>query len=218
MSSSRLRGKTLKMINGTPLLEMCTNRVKMANKVTKIVVATSRHKSDDAILNYCRKKKIFCFRGSLNNVYQRYCDVIKATKSKAFVRICADSPFIDPFLLDKFITIFKNSNVDLVTNIFPRSFPKGQSIEIFKSKIFLGEKQKIIRREDREHVTPYFYENYAKFKIKNISYNKNLSKINLCVDYKKDLFVANSIARRIDILKKKKKTDLSQIVKIAKNL
>ncbi len=218
MSSKRFKGKVLKKINDNTILDIITKRIQMSQKVKKIIIATSKKKSDDKISNFCKKNKILCFRGSLNNVYQRYCDVVKKIRSKAFVRICADSPFIDPFLIDKLLKIFEKGKYDIVTNILERTYPKGQSIEIFKTKVFLGQQKKIKKMNDKEHVTTFFYRNRRKFKIKNVEMRRNYSKINFCVDYKKDLKFVSAVSKKLNILKKNKNSDLMNLIKVAKTI
>jgi spore coat polysaccharide biosynthesis protein SpsF (cytidylyltransferase family) len=119
-------------------------------------------------------------------------------KTESFMRICGDSPLIDHNLIDKAISKFDVKKYDILTNIFPRSYPKGQSIEIINSKIF----QKIIllfkNNNNKEHVKTYFYENFKKFKIYKLKNDINQSNINLSIDtiedfnrMKKLLFYSN---------------------------
>ena len=78
-------------------------------------------------------KKIKFYRGPLNNVAKRFYEILKKDV-RSFLRICGDSPLIDYKLIDKAITKFNWKKHDLLTNIFPRSYPKGQSIEIINSR------------------------------------------------------------------------------------
>ena len=56
-SSKRLYGKVLKKISGTTILERVYNQVKKSKKIKKIIIATSEHKLDKKIINFCKKKK-----------------------------------------------------------------------------------------------------------------------------------------------------------------
>jgi spore coat polysaccharide biosynthesis protein SpsF len=90
------------------------------------------------------------------------------------LRISGDSPLIDFRLINKSINIFKkNKRFDLITNVFPRTFPSGQSVEIIKTSA-LGKNLKFFSKLDKEHVTRYFYRNSPKFKIKNFANKKKL--------------------------------------------
>ena len=146
-SSKRLRGKVLKKINKKFLLERVINRVSQSNTINRIIIVTSTKKGDDKIVKFCKKKNVEFFRGSLNNVYKRFFDLLKSIKAKSFIRICADSPFIDPYLIDKCINFYKKKKYDIVTNVSPRSFPKGQSIEIFNTDIFMKYASKIRKKK-----------------------------------------------------------------------
>jgi len=198
MSSRRLSGKVLKKINKKTLLQRVFDSVNNCKNVSKIIVATSTNLQDKKIVNFCKRKKIDYFRGDLNNVMKRFLQVLKKNNSKYFVRICADSPFIDSQILSQFIKITKNQNFDIITNLLPRSFPKGQSIEIFKTSTFKKNYPKIKAKHDLEHVAPFFYRNKNKFKIKNVLYKKNLSNFNLSVDTYEDIKFARKISKIID--------------------
>ena len=107
---------------------------------------------------------------------------------KFFVRISGDSPLIDYRILNKAIKIFESSKnkYDLVTNVFPRTFPQGQSVEIIKT-LMIKKNIKKFNKLDKEHVTKFFYDNSNKFHIKNFIHMGNNKKIKLSIDTKKDL-------------------------------
>jgi len=201
VSSKRLPGKVLKKLNNLTILERVINQVKGSFSKKNIIVATSLDKKDIAICKICRKNKIKYYRGDLNNVAKRYFEVLKKTKKDSFLRVCADSPFIDPVLINKCKKIFYKKNPDFLTNVLPRSFPKGQSIEIFNSDFYISNFYKIKKKKDTEHVTTYFYFNKKKYNFINLKNNYDLSKKNMCIDYPKDLIKAERI---IDKSKKNK--------------
>ena len=184
-NSKRLKNKILKLIFGKPMIWHVIQRIKKAKKVKKIIVATSSNKTDDKLVEYLIKNNFNYYRGSLNNVAER---MNKASnKAKHFLRISGDSPLIDSRIIDKAISIYqKKRNYDLITNIFPRTYPKGQSVEIIKSSI-LKKYIKFMNKYELEHVTKYFYKNNKKFKIKNFKSKKLKNKIQLSVDNIKDL-------------------------------
>ena len=204
MSSKRLPGKVLMKIQGKTLIERVIERVSKSKYVTKMIIATSKHNTDLPLRKLCFKKKIEYHSGSLNNVAHRICEILKKLNAKSFLRICADSPFIDPGLIDKCIIKFNNSNCDIVTNVLPRTFPKGQSVEIVKSSIFMKNLPKMKKKSKLEHVLNFFYENKNDFKINNIKNNKNYSKFNVSVDTAYDIKKARNIYKKITRLKNKK--------------
>lgn len=201
-SSKRFPNKVVKKIGDITLLEQVINQVNRAFKTKKIIVATSKNKSDIKICKICKKKGIIYYRGDLKNVSKRYYDVLKKFRSKSFIRICADSPFINPILIKKCIKIFNKKKLDFLTNLLPRSFPKGQSIEIFKSKIYLTGFKNITNTSDKENVTTYFYKNKKQYRYINIKNNLNLSKISMCIDFPKDLIKANKAVNKVRDYKK----------------
>ena len=185
MSSQRLRGKMLLKLYGESLISRVIRQVSYSKQINEIIIATSINKSDDPIANFCKKNKIKYFRGNLKNVASRFFKIIKKYKPKAFVRISGDSPLIDPLLIDKLVKKFKKKKYDIVTNICPRSFPKGQSVEVIKSSIY-SKFYKKFKKSHTEHVTNFFYENKKEFNIFSEIAKKNLSKIRLCIDTQKD--------------------------------
>jgi spore coat polysaccharide biosynthesis protein SpsF (cytidylyltransferase family) len=194
-SSKRLPGKVLKKILGTTVLERVINQVKKSKKINKIIIATSKHKNDKKIINFCKRNKINCILGPLNNVFKRFYSIIIQEHCKSFVRISADSPLLDYSLIDKAVTLFNKNRYDIITNVFPRTFPKGFSVEVINSKIILNSLLKIKKKRHQEHLTSFFYDNYKKFKIKNF-YNKiNYSNINLSIDNLSDFIRVKNIIK-----------------------
>ena len=185
MSSRRLPHKVLKKINNKSMLDLLIDRILLVFKKKNVIIATSRNKEDTKIKNYCSKRKIKCYRGSLNNVAKRFFNILSKSNHKYFLRISADSPFIDTKILKKMIKFSNSKDYDVITNIMIRSFPKGQSVEILKTKVFV-KYYNLFNTYEREHVTPFFYKNKTKFKIYNFKSKNNLSNINMSVDTKKD--------------------------------
>lgn len=198
-NSKRLNKKILRKINNVPMFLVIINSLKKSKYIKKIILTTSVYKSDNTLISICKKKKINYFRGDLEDVSKRIKDLLLKLRIKEnyFVRISADSPLIDFNLIDKFIKITHKKKPDITTNTFKRSFPKGQSIEIIKSSVFLNNQKKFKRKADKEHVTQYFYRNFKKFKILNIKNKNNYSHLNMCVDTKFDLKKIRYIYKKI---------------------
>ncbi len=174
-NSKRFDKKVLKMIYGLPLIIHVVNNVKKSKSVKDIIVATSNNSSDDNLIKLLKNFKIKFFRGELENVVLRFVRLAMKIKCKYFIRISGDSPLIDNKIIEYAIKIHKkNKNFDIITNVFPRTFPKGQSVEIIKVQILKDYINKM-SKSDLEHVTRYFYKNSSKFKIKNFK-SKNKKK------------------------------------------
>ena len=161
-SSKRFPNKIFKKLGKLAIIERVYLNLKKSKKISKIIFATSTNRKDDAIELFCKGKKINFVRGSMDNVSSRFLLAIKKYDVNSFVRISCDSPLIDHRIIDKAILIFNKKKVDLVTNIFPRTFPRGQSVEVLRSNIL---EKSIINFDklQREHVTKYFYDNFKKF-------------------------------------------------------
>jgi|TARA_Y200000002_G_C22654431_1_gene652824 spore coat polysaccharide biosynthesis protein SpsF (cytidylyltransferase family) len=186
-SSRRFKSKVLYLIYGIPLIQHVINRIRQSKKISNLIVSSSLERSDDNLIHYLKNKKIKFFRGNLENVAMRLHDTAKKNKAKYFVRISGDSPMIDPKLIDKAIKISqKQKGYDIITNTFPRTFPKGQSVEVIKTSILKKYSEKFSEL-DREHVTKYFYDNSRNFRIKNFTFNGKNKIMKLSIDTKKDL-------------------------------
>jgi len=198
MSSERLPGKTLRVVNNKPMLKYLLERLNHCENDIEIVVATSIDYSDNQISDFCSKHNILCYRGSLLNVAERFNNILKTYDFKMFIRINGDSPLLDQRLVDEGINIFQKGNYDIVTNVFPRTFPKGQSIEILDAKTFMDAFKKMNEEDDLEHVTKYMYRNECDYKIHNFESEKMLRDIQLSVDTVEDMLKFKQIIKSMN--------------------
>ena len=194
-NSKRFKNKVLHLIYGLPLIAHVINRVIKSKEITKLVVSSSMKKGDDNLISYLKTNNIEVFRGHLNNVAKRLYKTAEKYNSKFFIRINGDSPLIDYKLINKAIKISKKYNkYDIITNVYPRTFPQGQSVEIIKASI-LKKNLKNFSKLDKEHVTKYFYDNSNKFLIKNFLFNGKKNNFKQSIDTKQDL---KDILRRLN--------------------
>ncbi len=190
MSSSRFPEKVLSPLCGTPMLLWTINYCRKIN--LPLFVLTSTDYSDDQLVGVLEKNDVNYHRGSLENVISRYLSFMREHQVKKVVRISGDSPLISPDVISKVIAQDQEyADADLTTNIFPRSFPKGQSVEVIPRKSLELVIDRNLSESDIEHVTPYFYANSKEFKINNLDNDEDLSFINLSVDTKEDLLRVN---------------------------
>ena len=193
MSSQRLPGKVLHDLHGRVLLGRVVDRIRKAQKVSKLIVATSDHQSDQSIVDFCVNEKITCVRGSLDNVADRIRKIAEQEQAKAFVRVSGDSPLLDPALVDQAIGYFEIGPCDLVTNVLTRTFPKGQSVEVILSETFSRSCESLVTKSQREHVTTFFYENPQQYRIVSFSSGMELGHVNLSVDTPEDFVKVESV-------------------------
>ena len=131
MGSCRLPGKSLAEIEEHPMLWHVIERVKRACLVDRVVVATSTAPADDAIEAMCNENGVPCYRGSEDDVLDRYYMAARAEKAAQVVRITADCPLIDPEVIDRVVRRFQRGDVDYASNSMVRSYPDGLDTEVF---------------------------------------------------------------------------------------
>ena len=171
MTSSRLPGKVLMPILNKPVLELLIERVKKANYITDIIVATTTNKDDDPVEELCKKLGIQVFRGSEPDVLGRVHDAHFFINSDIVVELTGDNPLIDPALIDLCVLKFLYSNVDYISTALEPFFPYGQAIQVFPFSILKDLNKNALTKLDREHVTPSIYNNPAKYKVLSITGN-----------------------------------------------
>lgn len=196
MASTRLPGKVLKIVKRKPLLEHLIDRLRFSKHIDKIVIATSVSKKDDAIEKLGKKLGVECFRGSENDVLDRYYQAAVEYDADVIVRITADCPVIDPVIVDKMINSYKKrlSEYDYFSNVFPkRTYPRGLDVEMFTFDALKEAWKNAVKKPDREHVTPYIYMHPEKFRIFNYKDKRDFSMYRWTVDTSEDLKLIREI-------------------------
>jgi spore coat polysaccharide biosynthesis protein SpsF len=203
LSSSRLPGKVLIDLYGKPMLVQLVNRVKRSQLIDKVVVATSIESFDDAIYQTCIMNGIDCFRGSHNDVLDRYYYCAELYSADKIVRITADCPLTCPEEIDRIITELQKiesewgTRYDYINNadLALSNTPDGLDVEL----ITFGALDKCWRESnEREHTTKYIWENKDQFFIlkRPIQYPE-LYNANLSVDTKEDYYRIEKIFRTL---------------------
>tara|TARA_B110000467_G_C18057471_1_gene334439 strand:- start:41 stop:670 length:630 start_codon:yes stop_codon:yes gene_type:complete len=151
-----------------------------------IIVATSSDKNDDDIEKIAKTCNVECFRGSKNDVLDRFYNAAKKYSLKYIFRITGDCPLIDPKQSIKVLEEIKSNNFDYV-KLDDNSYPDGLDTEIFTFNALEKAWNNAKLKSEREHVTPFMYDPQNNFKIKKIPYEKNYSNLRWTVDYEDDL-------------------------------
>ena len=189
MSSKRFPGKVLAPLRGKPLIAHVIAQVARVIPPERMTVATSSEPSDDPLACYVKESGISLYRGPLEDVFKRFQLCLKEYPCSWFFRICADSPLLDSTLFQTMMTYGDRSDIDLVTNVYPRTFPKGHSLEMVYSATFAGIDPTTLTAEEKEHMTKVYYHHPQEFRILNIeSTDPASSKTNLSIDTPEDLF------------------------------
>jgi len=122
----------------------------------RLILATSNETEDDAVAKFASDTNRKVYRGSLGNVWSRFQEVVLSTEAEWVVRICADSPLLPSSLIRSMVNLV-GPEIELVTNVHPRTFPHGHSVEILHRKLFIEKEFFPQNDSDREHVTPHLY-------------------------------------------------------------
>lgn len=165
MGSSRLPGKVLKQVNGKSLLLHQVDRLKKCQKIHQIVIATTIKPEDDQIVKLCENNDIDFFRGSEDDVLERYYETRKNFGGEVIVRLTSDCPLIDPNVVDGTIQFFLDNTFDYVSNTIERTFPRGLDTEVFSKEVLEVAFNNATLVRDREHVTAYVYSHPEKFNV-----------------------------------------------------
>lgn len=198
LNSTRLPGKVLKPLMNQPMLFYTLSRLKKCKSPLQIVVATTYHAHDDPIVDFCKSMDIPTFRGSEENVLERFYQTSLKYPADGYIRITADCPLVDFKLLDKMLEHFiQNSEIDYLSNTLKRSYPKGLDLEIFKAKVLKQAYQQATYSYDKEHVTPYIYNHPEKFNLENFLDNDNFSQINLSIDTMDDFIFVQELIEKL---------------------
>lgn len=202
-NSSRFPYKVLSNLNGAPLITRIIERVKRVKKISSIIIATTKRKDDDILVEIAKSNKVEVFRGSEHDLVDRYYQAIKGRNAKNVLRLPADNPIPEPSEYDRIINYHLNSDNDFSSNIcnfMGNGYPDGIGVEIFTTKslkkIWKNEK----RKKFREHIALNFYDykknkknKKFKFKIGTIKCQKKISRPKLVLDvnyYKDYVFIS----------------------------
>ncbi|CUI16639.1 Acylneuraminate cytidylyltransferase [Candidatus Protochlamydia naegleriophila] len=199
MGSTRLPGKILQPVFGKPLLKYIVERLREVKNADEIVVLTTTEASDDIVEDFCQKEGVACFRGSENDVLERYYQAALQRRPDAIVRVTADCPLIDPEIVDAVIDAFKRESpaIDYISNSLKRTYPRGLDVEIFSFEALKKAYQLAIKPEEREHVTVYLYRHPELFKLKNMAHHPSLSQYRWTVDTQEDFTLIRLILEHL---------------------
>lgn len=191
MGSSRLPGKVLLPLAGKPLLLRLYERVSFAKNAGEIIVATTEDKNDNQLLEICEQNDIKVFRGSAFDLLDRHYQAAKKSNADAVVKIPSDCPLIDPEIIDKVILYYINNKeiFDFVSNLHPPSYPDGNDVEMISFEALETAWKEAKKDFEREHTTPYIWENPEKFRIGNVLWETGLNYSmthRFTIDYKED--------------------------------
>lgn len=165
MSSTRLPNKVTKPIMGQPMILRQIERIRRSKKIDRLILATSTNKSDDVLADLCVQNNIECFRGSLDDVLDRFYQGARQTDPDHVVRLTGDCPLTDPALIDDIIGFHIDGGFDYTSNALEPSFPDGLDVEVMTIGCLKQAWAEASLPSQREHVSLFIYQKPERFAI-----------------------------------------------------
>lgn len=175
--SSRLPDKVSFDLVGRPLLVRQVERVQLATRAGRVAVITTTHPSDDVLADLCQQHGIEVFRGNALDLLDRhYQAALHFGETEAVVKIPSDCPLIDPAIIDKVLGVYEETKgqYDFVSNLHPATYPDGNDVELMTFGALEAAWREASRPLEREHTTPFFWENPERFRLANVAWEKGL--------------------------------------------
>ena len=168
MESTRLPNKMMLSLHGRPIIEWVVKRVQSSILLDDIIVAIPSTRANDILEKFLKKFNIKIFRGSENNVLNRFYESVKELLPSEIVRICADNPLIDGQEIDNLIQFYKKTNCDYAYNHIPKNnkYPDGLGAEIIPFKLLKWLNDNVSDAKHKEHCLSYIIDNFNRFNIK----------------------------------------------------
>ncbi len=193
MGSTRLPGKVLMDIGGRTMLERVVERARRAELLQEVVVATTVEPADDALADLATQKGWAVFRGSQDDVLERYEQAARRFDARVIVRITSDCPLIDPGVVDDVVRALTRSGADYCSNCLRRTFPRGLDVEAMTRDSLEIMAEEATLPHEREHVTPFLYGRPDRFRLQGVEGREDHSAHRWTVDTPEDLQLLRSI-------------------------
>lgn len=201
MGSTRLTGKVLMPFCQSTVLEWCVNRIRRSNHLNQLVVATTDQPEDDVLQAACEKLGVAVFRGSSEDVLDRFYRAATAYHADAIVRVTGDDPLIDPVVIDRVIEAFLANDppFDYVSNVIPyRTYPRGQDTEVIAYSALERAWKEDTNPLLREHVTQYIVRHPELFSHKTVAHTQDYSHYRWALDTAQDFAFFNALSDHLD--------------------
>lgn len=190
MGSTRLPGKVIGRIGGKTLIEILISRLRRSHDLHEIAIATTTGRIDDVIVHLSEDLGIRCYRGSENDVLERYFQAAKYTDAKVIARVTSDNPLTSVRLLDALIEAHKRDNADYTHS---GNAILGTGSEIISVDALATANAHAELQSEREHVTPFIRNHPDLFSLLDVDSGLKYDDIRLTVDTKEDLLMIEKI-------------------------
>ncbi len=200
MGATRLPGKVLADVNGRPVIERMFRRLRKANSLHDIVLATTTLERDDAVAEWASQYGVPCYRGSEDDVLRRVVEAQRTMNSDIVVELCGDTPLIDPGVVDTAVSVYLQGDCDVVTTTWKLSYPQGIDAQVFSLAALEEVERNVSDPAVREHVSLYFYENPERYKTVSLEApsSLNLPDQRCQLDYPEDLAFICEVYSRLE--------------------
>ena len=193
MASTRLPGKVLKEVLGKPILLYQLEQLKSVNQIEQIIVATTTSQKDDPLIELCERESIACFRGSEDNVLERFYQAALHYGADPIIRLTADCPLIDPHICERVISTYLSKQADADIVRLGPTFAEGLDCSVFSFKVLEEAYHNAKWESEREHVTLYIYNHPEDYRIIALKNETDDSKYRFTIDAPKDFEVVKAI-------------------------
>lgn len=217
VGSSRLPNKIFLDLEGKPVLARVIERLQRSQFINKIVIASPDKKDDDKVENfiYDNYRDVGIYRGSENDVLDRYYKAAEKFKADIIVRITSDCPLIDPEVVDKIIKNFLDKKIEYVSNVLgERTYPRGLDTEVFTFEVLKRIWREAREAGDREHVTLYLRKHPEFFRASSFRSKEDYSRFRLTLDEENDYELIKLVYK--NIFQKNENFGLREIMELFK--
>lgn len=214
MGSTRLPGKMMMTILGKPVIQQVFERVDASKLINELWLATTTNSEDDIISQWADQHGVFCFRGSSEDVLDRYYQANQIANADILVRVTGDCPLIDVVVIDAAIQYYCEGSYDYVSNSQPPTYPDGLDVEVFSAKTLARAWAEATLTSEREHVTPYIWKHPELFRLGTVFCADDLSDHRWTLDTQADFDFINKVMEACAV--KQNRCGMSDVLLILK--
>ena len=202
MSSTRLPGKVLYTIAGLSMISLIFKRLCLSKTIDSVILATGEGPANDALAVAAQDAGYLVYRGSEDDVLDRYAEAAHQENAEVIVRVTADCPLVDPAVIDRVVAYREAHDLDYCTNVYPPSWPDGLDVSVFTRKTLEAAHREATLRSEREHVVPWMWkqsplEGGHRLSAANIACETDLSHHRWTVDETADYHFIKALATEL---------------------
>ena len=200
ITSKRLPRKVLKPIykdfNALDLIYLRLGRSRLIDEL-KYVIPDSD--SNIELRKYLEANNYNFSTGDENDLINRYLNAVQSHRDCLIVRVTSDCPLVDPQIVDKAISIYRDLELDYVATYAPAKNSKycnGSDVEVFSKKLLERIEHNFPSGKDKEHVTFPLWDGRLpnlKTLLMSPEDGEDFSTVRITLDYKSDLTVLSRL-------------------------